>query len=86
MGIIAPEWEDFTIYLDFDETGRILDSIAKDHPLDVEECRTQMMREWLEGRGRQPATWATLINLLKDAKMNNLAQQLEKMMFEGGTA
>ena len=49
-----------------------------------------MMREWLEGRGRQPATWATLIDLLKDAEMNDLAQQVENIVAvrtlqQGGT-
>ena len=84
ISTIAAKWEKFGILLDFDETGRILDRIAKDHPSDAERCCTQMMKEWLEGRGRQPATWATLIDLLKDADINDLTQQLE-MMVEGDT-
>ena len=84
ISTIAAKWKKFGIFLDFDETGQTLDCIAKDHPLDVEECCTAMMREWLQGRGRQPATWATLIDLLKDAKINVLAQQLE-MMFKVST-
>ena len=49
------------------------------------DCCTEMMREWLEGRGRQPATWATLIDLLKDAEINGLAQQLGRMVLRGDT-
>ena len=81
MTTVAAKWKDFGYLLDFDETGRTLNRIAKDHPLDAEECCAQMMREWLEGRGSQPATWATLIDLLKDAEINDLAQQLEEMIF-----
>ena len=81
MTTVAAKWKDFGYLLDFDETGRTLNRIAKDHPLDAEECCAQMMREWLEGRGSKPATWATLIDLLKDAEINDLAQQLEEMIF-----
>ena len=77
---IAPNWNRFGIHLDFDETGRTLNCIAKEHPSNPIDCCTHMMREWLEGRGRQPATWATLIDLLKDAELNDLAQQLENIV------
>ena len=73
---IAQDWKNFGIYFDFDETGRTLNRIAKDYHYHSIDCCTQMMTEWLEGSGRQPATWATLIDLLKDAEMNDLAQQL----------
>ena len=77
---IAAGWRHLGISLYFDETGRTLDRIAHEHPFDPEACCTAMLREWLEGRGRQPATWATLIDLLKDADMTSLAQQLERML------
>ncbi len=87
---IAPDWNKFGIYFDFDKTGQTLKCIAKEHPFNPIDCCTHMMREWLEGRGRQPATWATLIDLLKDAEMNDLAQQVEKIvpartLQQGGT-
>ena len=87
---IAPDWSRFGIHFDFDETGQTLKCIAKEHPFNPIDCCTQMMREWLEGRGRQPATWATLIDLLKDAEMNDLAQQVEEIVAvrtlqQGGT-
>ena len=73
---ITQDWKNFGIYFDFDEAGRTLNCIAKDYHYHSIDCCTQMMTEWLEGSGRQPATWATLIDLLKDAEMNDLAQQL----------
>ncbi len=83
---IAPHWNKFGIYFDFDETGLTLDCIAKKHSFNPIDCCTQMMKEWLEGRGRQPATWATLIDLLKDAEMNDFAQQLEETLQQRGMA
>ena len=77
IATIAQDWKNFGIYLDFDETGCTLSRIANDCPLNSMDCCTQMMREWLEGTGKQPATWATLIALLRDAEMNDLAEQVE---------
>ena len=77
---IAPKWKKFGIHFDFDEQGHTLDIIGKNHSLDSTECCTEMMKKWLEGMGRQPATWATLIELLKDAEYNDLAHQVEDML------
>ena len=82
ISTLAPDWKDFGIQLDFDDTGRTLDRIDREHPLRPIDCCTQMMREWLEGRSRQPATWATLIDLLKCVHLNVLAEQVERMLLE----
>ena len=77
---IATIWKDLGYLLDFDRTGHTVDRIAREHQLRPIDCCTEMLREWLQGRGRQPATWATLIDLLKDTDINNLAESLEGMM------
>ena len=77
---IATNWKDLEYLLDFDRTGRTVHRIAREHQLRPIDCCTEMLREWLQGRGRQPATWATLIDLLKDADINDLAESLEGMM------
>ena len=85
LATIAAHWQDFGYLLDFDETGRTIDRIAREHQLRPIDCCAAMLREWLEGRGRQPATWAMLIDLLKDADINDLAQQLQRMVLGGDT-
>ena len=85
IATVAAHWQDFGYLLDFDGTGRTIDRIAREHQLRPIDCCAAMLREWLEGRGRQPATWATLIDLLKDADINDLAQQLERMVLGGDT-
>ena len=75
---ITAEWKIFGDYLEFDETA--INHISQEHKSHPMDCCTEMMREWLKGRGRQPATWATLIDLLKVVEMNKIAQQLEGML------
>ena len=44
----------------------------------VAACRTMFTR-WLEGNGRKPTTWRTLIVALKEANLYTLAEEIEKM-------
>ena len=61
---IAAQWRTVGIHMDFDPTGHTIDLIGADHPLNHVACCTEMMQEWLGGRGRQPANWATLVRVL----------------------
>ena len=38
-----------------------------------------MFTHWLEGYGRRPTTWRTLIVALKEANLYTLAEEIEKM-------
>ena len=42
-----------------------------------------MFSLWLEGYGRKPVTWRTLIIVLKEANLSILAEELEKMFSAG---
>ena len=48
------------------------------HNRAVEACRTMFTR-WLEGYGRKPTTWRTLIIALIEENLCTLAEELEKM-------
>ena len=82
---IAADWHDRVgIHLNFDPTGRTLALIRARHPSDPEACCTDMMKEWLEGRGRQPVNWATLVRVLKDGEFSVLAEDVEQLVVTGG--
>ena len=84
---IAAKWKVVAIHLDFDPTGNTIVLIGTHHPLDPEACCTEMMMEWLGGRGRQPANWATLVRVLRDAEFSVLAGDVEQVvptLEEGG--
>ena len=38
------------------------------------------MKEWLRGSGRQPANWATLVAVLRNAGFSELACQVEQLV------
>ena len=79
---VAAQWKELGYLFDFDAAGDALDLIAKKHPFDPIACCTEMMKEWIMGRGRQPATWATLIALLKDAELYVLAKDLKEVVLQ----
>ena len=82
---IAADWHDRVgIHLNFDPTGRTLALIRARHPSDPEACCTDMMKEWLEGRGRRPVNWATLVRVLKDGEFSVLAEDVEQLVVTGG--
>ena len=76
---IAPQWKNFGLLFDFDEAGETLDRIECEmiHSGPVACCH-KMFQHWLDGNGScQPATWGTLITLLKDDGYCHKADQLE---------
>ena len=77
---IAPEWKTVGIHMNFDPTGYTIDTIAASNPLKPVACCTDMMKEWLGGRGRQPATWATLVKILRNAEFSVLADDMEQLV------
>ena len=42
-------------------------------------CRTMFSR-WLDGEGREPRTWGTLVAVLYEADLSSIANELEKMI------
>ena len=86
---IAAQWKTVGIHMDFDPTGHTIDLIGADHPLNHVACCTEMMQKWLGGSGRQqPANWATLVRVLKNAGFSSLAGDVEQLVptltVEGG--
>ena len=64
---LAADWKKFGYFLEFDDNGQALDLIEKEcGRSDPVACYQQMMRKWMRGSGEQPASWRTLVRLLKD--------------------
>ena len=77
---VAPSWRNLGILLDFDSNGTELAIIDKKHHGDPESCCQAMFQCWLNGSGRGPHTWRTLIELIKDCDMEVLAIEVENFM------
>ena len=74
---IATKWKDVALRLYFE--GHHIQIIDRDnHDQSCSAC-CAMFTRWLEGYGRKPKTWRTLIIALKEANLSTLARELEKM-------
>ena len=75
---LAADWKKFGYFLEFDDDGQALDLIEKEcGRSDPVACYQQMMRKWMRGSGEQPASWRTLVRLLREFEGNTLAQDIE---------
>ena len=77
---MAPFWRDLGVLLDFDDNGTELDIIAKEHPLDPKACCRAMFQHWLKGNGITPCSWRTIVELIKDADQETLADEIETLL------
>jgi len=49
------------------------------HRGDVEQINMEILWEWVSGRGKQPVTWATLTEVLRDVELSVLARDIEEV-------
>ena len=72
---VASEWEKVATRLYFE--GHDISCIKKDsHYQSVQCCRT-VFTEWLEVKGCQPVSWDTLIKVLIEADLPQVASDLK---------
>lgn len=61
-----------------DDSGAITEAIIKQHKSDICEINTEILKKWLQGQGKKPVTWSTLIEVLKDIKLSELAKAIKE--------
>jgi hypothetical protein len=59
-----------------DNDGVLIDGIVKEHK-STSDINYQILKMWIQGRGRQPATWVTLADVLHDVGLVGLAKNIE---------
>ena len=65
-----------TVLLD-DKNGSRIKNLEHEHHYNVEQINTAILREWVNGKGNQPMTWATLVEVLRDIELSTLASETE---------
>jgi len=70
---IATNYVRFGTFLLDDRNGSRVNNMAHKHHCDPERINTEILQEWLTGRGKKPVTWATLVSVLRDSKLFTLA-------------
>ena len=75
---VAAEWEKVATRMYFGHN--IIDRIKRDNHYQAEPCCRKMFGEWLDGNGRKPVNWQTLITALKEADFSELASELQNII------
>ena len=75
---IAAKWEQIARRLYFDH--HVIDIITKDCPQQAELACQSVLTRWLNGEGRQPISWMTLITVLDEADLSSIAEDLKKFI------
>ena len=64
----------------------IIDEYMYTYQQKPEHINLLVLLQWLEGEGRMPATWGTLVETLKDIGLIQLAKEIQYVKTTAGTA
>lgn len=73
---IGTQYKQLGILLLEDTTGAITKAIIK-HSHDATEINLQILEQWIQGKGKKPLKWSTLIEVLNDIGLSKLANEIE---------
>ena len=59
-----------------DDSGARVASLRAQYMLDTDEINIAILREWMNGGGLQPVTWATLVRAIAEAGQVALAKRM----------
>ena len=79
---ISTKYFQFGILLLEDANGARVSNIEHKHRGDVEQINMEILREWVNGRGRLPVSWATLTEVLRDVELCKLASDIEAVKLQ----
>ena len=79
---IGADYEKFGTFLLEDESGNKVKNIKvseRDDPLVI---TVEILRQWLQGKGKKPVTWQTLVTCLQDTGLHVLAGKIDDSLSE----
>ena len=74
---IGIKYYEFGIHLLQDDRATIIPAIALEYHYQAQSINREILRRWIQGEGKQPVTWKTLVDTLKDTDMKTLAEYIE---------
>ena len=80
---IGVKYTEFGVLLLDDTDGSKISAIESELGRNVSSINRRILQLWLQGKGKQPVTWATLIAVLRDINMNQLAKNVEESLALG---
>ena len=73
---IGVKYFEFGIFLLDDRSGSRVKSMASKHQNVAKQINIEILQEWLEGSGKKPVSWATLVEVLRDIGLSTLADEI----------
>ena len=77
---IGANYHSLGILLLNDDDGAITTGIIAGNHHQPENITRDILSKWLQGQGRQPVTWATLMTVLHEIELSELAQDIASTM------
>ena len=74
---VAAGYSNLGAFLLNDETGALVQSLENENNKNAEKINMAIFREWLQGKGAQPVSWSTLIDVLRTIGLCTLADDIE---------
>ncbi len=74
--LIGTKYSDFGTTL-LDCSAAAISALEKQYQHDALSINHEIFSRWLQGEGKQPVTWATLVGVLRDIGMNSLADDIK---------
>ena len=76
---IGVKYKQFGVQLLEDSTGARVSNMVDKHQGDPERINTEILQEWLQNKhGERPVSWRTLVEVLRDIKLGELARDIEE--------
>ena len=74
---IQNDYVKFGIQLLQDDNGNIVEGIERMKRGDPGDITIEIFRQWLQGKGRKPITWQTLVECLQNTKLHVAANYIK---------
>ena len=80
MERIGRNYATFGVFLLQDDDGARVSALEHGLQRDPLQICQEIVKQWLQGRGKQPVTYAILVGCLRDAGLNTLANDIEDVL------
>ena len=78
---IGVHYKQFGLLLLNDRSGATITAIEHQCHHRAAAINCEILQQWLQGSGKQPVTWETLVKVLKQVELNTLASKIESSLY-----
>ena len=61
-----------------DATGKVTKAIIEQYHYDATNINLEILQRWIQGKGKLPVEWSTLVEVLKNIELVQLANEIEQ--------